>query len=199
MAKAQVRGPETGGPSEDWHPLFSAGLLGIAVLCIIALGGWLRSSEGPPARQAVQRSEPARLTVAAAASEPLELLPEVRPQLGLPNEAASEALVPPRHLASEESLLRRGREDLQRLRDTGREAWTLQVAVACDASNAQRWIDDWEADSPAYLLPASVNGKSCFRLCWGRFASREQAANSPLPARLNSDRPQPRAIAELVR
>lgn len=65
-----------------------------------------------------------------------------------------------------------------------RTDWTLQFMIACDPDNARRILDRAQRSDRLYILPFDYDGRRCFRLCWGRYDTRDRAAanRSRLPA-----------------
>ena len=51
-----------------------------------------------------------------------------------------------------------------------------------------------------YVLPMDYQGRKCYRVCWGRFDDRDQAAVADLPSSLPDDlrNPTPREIADVA-
>lgn len=98
-----------------------------------------------------------------------------------------------------ERLAERARSDAARL-GRSRDAWTSQIAVLCDPKGAQAFVSRVGADPRLHVLPAEVDGRSCFRICWGAYPGRDEAALAPgLPrALLGGQRPAPRRVAEVL-
>jgi len=79
--------------------------------------------------------------------------------------------------------------------------WTLQIAVICNPQNVERLLTSAGGSDRLYLLPATLQGASCFRVCWGVYADSKQAATAlDLPASLkpSSGRPAPVAIEKVI-
>lgn len=139
----------------------------------------------PPALPAQEAPAPARVEAIVE--------PEPPPALSAPLEADE----PPRD--PKDRLADRARNDAARL-GRSREAWTAQIAVLCDPNGAQAFVARVGADPRLHVLPAEVDGRSCFRICWGAYSGRDEAALAPgLPrALLGGQRPAPRRVAEVV-
>jgi hypothetical protein len=56
-------------------------------------------------------------------------------------------------------------------------------------------LDQAAGDPQLYLLPALVGAQPCFRLCYGQFADREEAAAARLPDGLRQAGMEPRVRA----
>ena len=87
------------------------------------------------------------------------------------------------------------------LRSEGDRRFTLQVLVACMPETVQKAV----AGAPGtdlMLFPASVNGKSCYRMAWGLYASdaEARAALSTVPAHFRSGgTPKAQKLSNLVK
>ncbi|MBP7146764.1 MAG: hypothetical protein KBD01_04405 [Acidobacteria bacterium] len=55
--------------------------------------------------------------------------------------------------------------------------WTLQVLVACEPDNVVKAFREVPGDDLT-VLPARVDGRACYRLCWGTFPDRDSAAGA---------------------
>ncbi len=51
----------------------------------------------------------------------------------------------------------------------------MQLLVACSEETIQKAVAAVPADE-LLILPVSYKGRSCYRVCWGLYASEEQAA-----------------------
>jgi len=81
----------------------------------------------------------------------------------------------------------------------GSGAWTLQLVVACQEEGVQRLLDAVPGDDRLYVLPREVDGRSCWAVTWGTFASEAEAtASAPPPSLRLSEAPRPRALASFV-
>jgi septal ring-binding cell division protein DamX len=191
------------GILDERRRLIAAGFLVAAVIVLVILGGILRTSEPPPGDRA-----PAALPdlpgETAQAEEPVEEnyppADEARPLPEAPRETPP-ASKPPATPPPASSLDARAAADRGRLERTG-AAFTVQLMVACDAENARRNLEQAGEASRLYLLPVALEGRHCYRLCWGAYASRESADRaSDLPSSLRSrfDGGQVRQVAEVVR
>ena len=81
-----------------------------------------------------------------------------------------------------------------------RSRYTAQLLTACAAENVQKAVS--AGGSELFILPVSVKGQACYRVCWGLFADRAAAETglSGLPAyfRQSGVRPRLSSIAELA-
>lgn len=96
-------------------------------------------------------------------------------------------------------LAERTASDLERMANDPR-GWTRQLAVLCDTSSVESLLAGNELDS-LRLLPAYVDDRTCFRLCWGGYESREQASAAvDMPAHLRQEFPDsiPRSRDEVL-
>jgi septal ring-binding cell division protein DamX len=161
------------GASENKENGFLPGALLVgAVLAILGVG-MILSTDAPRESRAVLAQAPP-LAAPVSVAEPAEDAP-----------AAEE---PPPPAASD--LGSRVSADLRRLGQTSGR-YTAQLAVACKAETVERLVAASGGADDLYVLPAEVKGASCFRLCWGSYATSDEAARAAdLPAALrSSDRP----------
>jgi hypothetical protein len=96
-------------------------------------------------------------------------------------------------------LGRRALDDARRLgADPGQ--FTLQLAVACQADTVDALVERVRDESDLYVLPMTLDGRSCFRVCWGSFDTSERARRQVLPPGLATvvERPLVREIAEVL-
>ncbi len=83
-----------------------------------------------------------------------------------------------------------------------RDEWTFQVLLACQPGTVERAYRK-VIDPGLVLLPARLaDGRSCYRVCWGTFPSREAAAASlrDVPAYFRREtKPLPRTWGDVLR
>jgi Domain of unknown function (DUF4388)/SPOR domain len=58
---------------------------------------------------------------------------------------------------------------------TGSKKFTIALGLYCNLENAGRIVDSAGGSSDIYVLPASIQGRSCYRVVWGLFESPEAA------------------------
>lgn len=63
----------------------------------------------------------------------------------------------------------------QEILSTGSKKFTIAVGLYCNQENAGRIVDSAGGSDEIYVLPASVQGRSCYRIVWGLFDSPEAA------------------------
>ena len=82
-----------------------------------------------------------------------------------------------------------------------RSRFSLQVLVACAPENVEKAIAAVPRDE-LFIVPVSVKGKECYRVCWGTYDSRPaaEAALRDLPAYFRQGGAAPRLapLAELL-
>jgi hypothetical protein len=61
------------------------------------------------------------------------------------------------------------------LRGKTRGLFSVQLLVACSEETIQKAVAAVPADE-LFILPVNYKGRSCYRVCWGLYASEEQAA-----------------------
>jgi hypothetical protein len=171
--------------STDWRQILAGGGLVAAVGVILLLGAILELPSAPPAPAPAVAHE--ALTSIDGDAEPGPSFPSEPGPMPAP-----EPVLDP--------LSRRTLEDPARLLRSA-DGFTLQVAVVCRRDNAQRLLDRAGASTSLYVLPLAMNGEECFRLCWGTYPSRAEAARAAdLPAELRPSGASPtvRSIREAV-
>jgi len=198
----ETAGGPIGAPARS-HTI-SASVLGLAVLCIVLLAGVLESApEGG--------KEEARAERLPSPSSAVPILPEAKPQVseperepeavppvggGRPDRALAPSAPGPseRPLPRAGSLAERARSDLARI-SRHADRYTAQLAIACKVANAERLLRTADRSPSLYVLPVDLEGRSCFRVCWGVYDSFEEAAAAAdLPAPLRGIEPKPRPV-----
>lgn len=163
----------------DPRALLSTGALLASVAAVLLLGAVLHG----------------RVPLPAA-----EIVPPVDRAAGAPSEhAAAPAPLseePVDVLASEAGGLR-ARASRDRARVAGEERrWTLQLVVACKEDGVLRLLEQVSGDDPLFVLPRAVEGRACWAVTWGSFASEADAlAATPPPGLPLSEPPRPRPFA----
>jgi hypothetical protein len=77
-------------------------------------------------------------------------------------------------------------------------SWTLQLLVACRRDTVDALVASAGPDPDLRVSPVTHQGRPCWRVCWGSFATREAAeAAAPPPALAGLGPPSPRPLAEL--
>jgi septal ring-binding cell division protein DamX len=191
---ATKRKPGTGtvvrGAAEERRRLIAAGSLSAAALGVLVLGAVLRADA--PFDESTVPAVARTLPPADTAAAPVEV---ASPSVERPS-PRRESPPPPRPDPEAGSLEQRAASDPGRLLD-GRGSYTLQLIVSCDPDNARRHLDLLEASARLFVLPVELDGKDCYRLCWGRYDTRNAAATAAdVPAAFDS--PRVKAIAELA-
>jgi septal ring-binding cell division protein DamX len=176
----------------DWKHVVSVTAVIGGVLGALILGAVLQADpEQPPA------------------VEPRSVIDAIDPGVEPPQRIGTEeaaALAPPEPAPMEEPSLPsavtdRVSHDLQRL-TAGDSGWMLQVMAACDEANVQRMIDRIGASEQFHVLPARLDDRPCYRVCWGPFRGRSAAlaaiADLPGPLRSLPGTPTPKPVADLL-
>jgi septal ring-binding cell division protein DamX len=174
-------------PKNDWKQLVSAGALVVAVVATLIIGWAL---QGEPAEDddaaVVELAAPDHMPDSSGAAD-IELDPEPT--------AAPPPAPPEQEPAPEPQTLRsRSARDHDRL-SAAADEWTLQFITACDEGNVRAKLDELHGHDDFYLVPVTLDGRSCYRLCWGRFETRERAlAARNIPSSLAAITDKPLAI-----
>src|SRR4029453_19199390 len=95
--------------------------------------------------------------------------------------------------ANRQAWLDRAARDLQRATDDRKSQFTIQLELACEVPTL---VDAWKHDRPAgtmWVLTTPYEGKTCFRVLWGRYPTKEGArrALSGIPPFFSSGRNRP--------
>jgi septal ring-binding cell division protein DamX len=192
----EAREPKRGALDER-RRLIAAGSLSTAVVIVLVFGAVLRT-DAPFAETTVPLAEPAEtgsLADATVSPQP-EAIPSAEPPATRPA-VPSSASPSPRRPRPAGGLEERAAADRERLIDSGM-GFTLQLMVSCDLDNARRNLESIGEPSRLYILPVELDGKACYRLCWGAYASRQSAERAEdLPAGFDAPRVQP--VEELTR
>jgi hypothetical protein len=63
---------------------------------------------------------------------------------------------------------------------SSRTSYSIQTLVACSPENVQKAVQNVAGDE-LFVLPVNLDGRSCYRVCWGLFES-QAAAEAALPS-----------------
>jgi septal ring-binding cell division protein DamX len=183
------------GLTEDGTSQRSAWALVGSVVGVLVLGALLRSDPTAVVAGAAPVGPP---QPAARVATPLDPDPAaaVPGGDGVPvRTRPSPAGLPPLH-----ALAQRAAGDAERLASSG-DGWTAQLALLCDPERASRLVEEFGALEPFHLLPTLHDGRACFLVCWGAYASRDrarQAADLPAALRSLGADPLPKSIAQVL-
>ena len=158
----------------------------------LPLGSTVTPEPGLPAVAASDEAPPA--DVAAPDPEPAVAAPELRSVTPTPTPAP-----PPPPDAGLLKLATRADHDRGRLaKAKGR--WTAQLLVACRPETVEHVLGSGGASPNLYVLPARVKDDSCFRVCFGSYATqKDAAAASDLPKSLRGkEKPSAVEIAKVL-
>jgi hypothetical protein len=92
-----------------------------------------------------------------------------------PQRATAPAAAPEPPGTTRQSWLDRAARDRQKANADRRNHFTIQAELACET---QTLVDAWKYDRPAgslWVLTTPYGGKTCFRVLWGRYPSKEAA------------------------
>jgi hypothetical protein len=73
--------------------------------------------------------------------------------------------------------------------------------IACESDNAASMIEKASNSDRLFILPSDYRGRSCYRLCWGVYPSRDDAVEArdlPSAIRREISAPAPREIVAVV-
>ena len=122
--------------------------------------------------------------------------PPARPPASVPAAAAAPARETGGELSRQDWLDRAAR-DQQKSRADRKAHYTIQLELACEVSSLN---DAWKHDRPAgtmWVLSTPFQGKSCFRVLWGRYPTRDAArrALASIPSFFSTPRNHPAVTA----
>ena len=189
-------------PGRSRVPLIAVAAAGVLLATIAAWYFLLRSPEPPgeiaaatpaPTASPAAVATPAAAPSATPAASPVPTPPPTpRPTppptpRPTPPPAATASGPPPageaRSLLARGSLPDAARAFAASMAPDARGRFSLQVLVACDPVNVQKALSAVSAEE-LFILPVTVKGKACYRLCWGVYDGRPaaEAALSGVPA-----------------
>jgi hypothetical protein len=89
----------------------------------------------------------------------------------------------------------------QELRAESSTRFTIALGLYCNEENVARMISGTEESPNLFVLPASVQGRACYRVVWGLFDTREAAERSKgsLPTSLQAGDAAPVALSRFLR
>ncbi|HYV19166.1 MAG TPA: DUF4388 domain-containing protein [Verrucomicrobiae bacterium] len=73
--------------------------------------------------------------------------------------------------------------------------YTLQMMIACEAETVRKARAGTRPDEGLFVLPISVRGRGCYRVLWGVFDSRDEAAKATVPTYFSSSGITPAVVA----
>ena len=177
--------------------LVSSALL-VGAVGAILLAGWTLQGNPPPppapAAPEVKLGAPVAVEApprsAAAAPEEATPTPAVEPE-------AEPSTAPPPE--PRKAPIVKPVDDAGRLAATG-GAYTAQLLVACRAETVDRLRAEARGAARLYVLPATVHGNACWRVCWGSYGNaKDAAAAADLPKALRGkERPGAVEIAKVL-
>jgi hypothetical protein len=143
-------------------------------------------SPGTSAGQKAPSPQPKQATTTSPPKQPPAPKPGTSPGASTP--------IPPSSLSRSYELLKSGNlRDaaagyLQHLRSNAPDNFTIAVGVFCDSSNVSRVFKNSGNSDRLIVLPYRYQGRSCYRVFWGLFDSREAAARgvSSVPAAIRA-------------
>ncbi len=161
----------------------------------------VRIATGVPT--AVATAMPTKASVATAVPTALPIRRALTAALPSPRPtgARAPASAPPSE-ASAASTARqpwvdRAARDQKRLASEPKTRYAIQLELACETSSL---VDAWKHDRPSetmWLLPTDFQGRTCFRVLWGRYPSLEAAkrAQGRTPAFFSTPHNRPAVVA----
>ncbi|MDX1388535.1 MAG: hypothetical protein R3344_05070 [Acidobacteriota bacterium] len=175
---AEVEEPE-GGILQERGRRMAAGLLLVSVVAILLFAAVQRTDEpfgDPAAGVAALDMETGDALDPAESPEPSGSPP---PQEAMPETAVS-GDEPSGDASGVGTLAARVMEDRERI-SRGGGGFTVQLMVACSPETVHRIVSLSGQSADLYVLPTIYQGRSCYRLCWGSYDTREAADQAAPP------------------
>ncbi len=145
----------------------------------------------PPVTTPPQTAPPARPTPAPR--------PTATPHAAPPSSASAGASA--RVLLGRGSLPEAAREFAASLRSGARTRFSVQILTACAPETVQKAVSAAGSEE-LLILPVALNGRACYRLCWGVYDDRRgaEAALAAIPSYFRQGGAKPRIspLAELL-
>jgi septal ring-binding cell division protein DamX len=149
----------------------------------------------------------------AGAASPPAATPTSKPPDTVPTPSASGAPKPPptsppssaggdgRALLQSGNLAAAARAFQREISSASADKFTLALGLYCNEENAGRLVASASGSSDIYVLPTSVEGRSCYRVIWGLYDSREAAARGipSLPRSVRAGDVAPVAVSRFLR
>lgn len=178
---------------------------------------------------AATTSGPSDPRASAAATPPPSLTSSVSPRAGAATPPAASTSTPPdpapppsnsgapkpppssatrttgggdaRSLLQSGNLAAAARAFQKEISAAGADKFTLALGLYCNEENAGRLVAGAGGSGDIYVLPTSVNGRSCIRVMWGLYDSREAAERgiASLPNGVRAGDVAPVAVARFLR
>lgn len=164
----------------------------------------------PPATSSIARSAGAASPPQATTSVAAAPVPAPSPS-GAPKPPTTTAAVTPPRTASGGSggraLLQTGniagaaRAFQQEISSGSTNKFTLALGLYCNEENASRLVASASGSNEIYVLPTSVEGKSCYRVIWGLYDTRAAAERAvpSLPNGVRAGDVAPVAVSRFLR
>ncbi len=176
------------------------------------------AASDPRARASVSVTPPVTSSVApraGAASPPAPTTPPQPPDPGPPPSPSGAPKPPPtpagrnasrgsgegRSLLQSGNLAAAARAFQAEISSASSDKFTLALGLYCNEENAGRLVANAGGASDIYVLPTSVEGRSCYRVIWGLYDSRDAAerAAPSLPAGVRAGDIAPVAVSRFLR
>lgn len=170
-----------------------------ALVAVVATAGWWflgrRSSmtaDSPPRPITAPPSTTPPMTTVAATAPPSTTAPAT----ARPAPTAADDLAAARRLLAEGDLTASARGFAAHLGRAPAGTATVQLLVACSNETVQKAVANTDA-AQIVIVPVDYRGRACYRLCWGVYASEEQAlaAVGSLPGYFRKGGATPRVVA----
>ena len=177
------------------------------------------ANSDPRAGASATATRPQTSSVAprAGAASPPAATPTSKPPDPVPKPSASGAPKPPatslgtsgarasegngRALLQSGNLAGAARAFQREISSDNADKFTLALGLYCNEENAGRLVASASGSSDIYVLPTSVEGRSCYRVIWGLYDSREAAERGipSLPMSVRAGDVAPVAVSRFLR
>jgi septal ring-binding cell division protein DamX len=160
-------------------PASRAWVLIAAVLVLVAFGGWYFFQKRKMPEPATQQAAPAAQSTNTVVETPPEPAPTPAPPSPAPEPPLSPALrdVKDGNVANAATFWK---HELQQ----HKSRFTIQLVIACESKTVLDAFETLQYSSDAAVVPLKFQGRSCYRVVYGIYPSKDAAdrAASDLPA-----------------
>jgi len=143
----------------------------------LAQSAGLAGPQAPAPTSSAGTKGPAGAAVASPGEEgPASPPPSAAEQIpGVPPFAAADRFQEARTLLDSGDFAAAAGSWLETTRQETKNTFTLQLAIACQEESVKKAARRTRGSVDFFMVPFFLEGRSCYRLCWGAYASQEEA------------------------
>jgi septal ring-binding cell division protein DamX len=157
---------------------FASSVFLVAAVASVMVAGMFLRSEAPHEAPPPVAAAPTAAALPLGSTITPELPPPIPPTAEPPEAPAAAEVETPEDVDPVlVRLVARAQDDCARL-GKARGRWTAQLLVACKPETVDRLLATAGAVKDLYVLPAQVRDESCFRVCFGSYATSKDAASA---------------------